>query len=90
MTKKEKEKDEIDAHTQIAIFFLFSFFFFILSHLHRYVKRDTGLDFQIKQEDRGRSRNGKCHSAIRRKLKGHSVLAVAGETWILWDRNAVV
>lgn len=37
-----------------------------------------------------RRKNGKCHSAIRRKLKGHSLLAVARETCVLWGRNALI
>lgn len=78
MTKKKKKMKLMRTHRQRSFFF---FFLIILSHLHCYMKRDTG---------QGRSRNGKCHSAIRCKLKGHSALAVAGETWLLWDRNAAV
>lgn len=54
------------------------------------MKQDTGFGFPDETRGQGRSRNGKCHSAIRCKLKGHSALAVAGETWLLWDRNAAV
>lgn len=74
-------------HRQRSFFF---FFLIILSHLHCYMKRDTGFGFPDETRGQGRSRNGKCHSAIRCKLKGHSALAVAGETWLLWDRNAAV
>lgn len=34
-----------------------------------------------KNERRAGAQRGKCHSAIRRKLKQHSLLTVAGETW---------
>lgn len=34
-----------------------------------------------KNERRAGAQRGKCHSAIRRKLKQHSFLSVAGETW---------
>lgn len=34
-----------------------------------------------KNERREGAQRGKCHSAIRRKLKQHSLLTVAGGTW---------
>lgn len=34
-----------------------------------------------KNERRAGAQRGKCHSAIRRKLKQHSLLTVAGATW---------
>lgn len=72
------------------------FFFFFLSNLHHHVKqavlRSEPVGFPDKTEDKRRARveNGKCHSAIRCKLKGHSLLAVAGETWVLWERNPLI
>lgn len=40
-----------------------------------------GFPDKSKNEMRAGAQRGKCHSAIRRKLKEHSLLTVAGETW---------
>lgn len=62
-------------HTD-SVFLLFLFFCLFLSNLHHHVKRavlrSEPAGFPDKTEDKRRARveNGKCHSAIRCKLKG--------------------
>lgn len=60
---------------------------FFLSNLHLYEELDVVLQSETlevpdksKNERRAGAQRGKCHSAIRRKLKQHSLLTVAGET----------
>lgn len=77
---------------------------FFLSNLHLYEELDVVLQSETlevpdksKNERRAAAQRGKCHSAISRKLKQHSLLTVAGETWAesgsarllsdWWDNN---